>query len=32
VGEILADLVETGRTALPIELFRIGRFGDPQKG
>jgi len=27
VGEILADLVETGKTALPIELFRIGRFG-----
>ena len=26
VGEILADLVETGRTALPIELFAIGRF------
>ncbi len=31
VGEILADLTETGRTALPIELFRIGRFGDPQR-
>jgi sarcosine oxidase len=27
VGEILADLVETGKTALPIELFHVGRFG-----
>jgi sarcosine oxidase len=26
VGEILADLVETGTTMLPIDLFRIGRF------
>ena len=26
VGEVLGDLAETGRTALPIELFRIGRF------
>ena len=26
VGEILADLAETGRTELPIELFRIGRL------
>jgi sarcosine oxidase len=26
VGEILADLVDTGRTNLPISLFRIGRF------
>jgi sarcosine oxidase len=27
VGEVLADLVEEGRTAWPIELFRGGRFG-----
>ena len=27
IGEILADLVETGRTELPIEMFRIARFG-----
>jgi sarcosine oxidase len=26
VGEVLADLVETGTTSLPIEMFRIGRF------
>jgi sarcosine oxidase len=26
VGEILADLVESGSSPLPIELFRIGRF------
>jgi sarcosine oxidase len=26
VGEILADLVDTGTTPLPIDLFRIGRF------
>jgi sarcosine oxidase len=26
VGEILADLVEKGRTDWPIALFRIGRF------
>jgi sarcosine oxidase len=26
VGEILADLVDTGRTNLPIGMFRIGRF------
>jgi sarcosine oxidase len=26
VGEILADLAETGRSQLPIDLFRIGRF------
>jgi sarcosine oxidase len=26
VGEILADLVEQGRTTQPIEMFRIGRF------
>ncbi len=26
VGEILADLAETGRTALPIEMFRQCRF------
>ena len=28
--KILADLVETGRTALPIDLFHIGRFGVSQ--
>jgi sarcosine oxidase len=27
VGEILADLAETGRTAHPIGLFGLGRFG-----
>lgn len=26
VGEIMADLVETGRTPHPIEMFRIARF------
>jgi sarcosine oxidase len=26
VGEILADLAETGRTDLPLEMFRLGRF------
>jgi sarcosine oxidase len=26
VGEILADLAETGRTELPVELFRISRL------
>jgi sarcosine oxidase len=26
IGEIMADLVESGRTSLPIELFRIDRF------
>jgi sarcosine oxidase len=26
VGEILADLAETGRSELPIDIFRIGRF------
>jgi sarcosine oxidase len=26
VGEVLADLVETGRTAWPIDLFRIARL------
>ncbi len=26
VGEILADLADTGRTDLPIGMFRIGRF------
>jgi sarcosine oxidase len=26
VGEVLADLAETGRTELPVELFRIGRL------
>ena len=31
VGEILADLIETGKTALPIDLFRIGRFGEPSR-
>ena len=32
VGEIMADLVESGRTAAPIELFRIGRFEDKDRG
>jgi sarcosine oxidase len=27
VGEILADLCEQGRTALPINMFSAGRFG-----
>jgi sarcosine oxidase len=27
VGEVLADLAETGRTALPIEMFRLARLG-----
>jgi len=27
VGEILADLADKGRTDLPIDMFRIGRFG-----
>jgi sarcosine oxidase len=26
VGEVLADLAESGRTDLPIEMFRLGRF------
>jgi sarcosine oxidase len=26
VGEILADLADTGRTDLPIDMFRIHRF------
>jgi sarcosine oxidase len=26
VGEIMADLAEHGRTPLPIEMFRLGRF------
>ena len=26
VGEILADLAESGRTDWPIEMFRLGRF------
>ena len=30
VGEILADLVETGWAVLPIELFRIGRFREAE--
>lgn len=30
VGEILADLVTTGETALPIDAFGIERFADPQ--
>ncbi len=30
VGEILADLVESGRTGLPIELFRITRLNPGQ--
>jgi len=28
VGEILADLVDTGSTRWPIEMFRVGRFGN----
>jgi sarcosine oxidase len=27
VGEVLADLAEKGSTELPVEMFRIGRFG-----
>ncbi len=30
VGEILADLAEEGKTALPIEMFRAGRFSTPE--
>ena len=30
VGEVLADLADTGRTDLPIGMFRINRFADPQ--
>jgi sarcosine oxidase len=26
VGEALADLAETGRTGLPVGMFRVGRF------
>jgi sarcosine oxidase len=26
VGQILADLAEHGKTSLPIDMFRIGRF------
>ena len=29
VGEVLADLAESGRTALPIGLFRLTRFKAP---
>ena len=29
VGEILADLAENGRTALPIDMFRFDRFTRP---
>ena len=29
VGEILADLADDGRTDLPIERFRLSRFGSP---
>lgn len=29
VGEILADLTEHGRTALPIDMFRFDRFTHP---
>src|SRR5262249_18804109 len=28
IGEILADLVETGHSDLPIDIFRINRFGN----
>jgi sarcosine oxidase len=27
VGEVLADLVEKATTELPVEMFRMGRFG-----
>ncbi|HEX5269248.1 MAG TPA: FAD-dependent oxidoreductase, partial [Gemmataceae bacterium] len=27
VGEVLADLAETGRTPLPVGMFRLDRFG-----
>jgi sarcosine oxidase len=30
VGEILADLVEEGRTHLPISMFRLTRFARPR--
>jgi len=30
VGEILADLADTGRTELPIGMFRVNRFGNQQ--
>jgi glycine/D-amino acid oxidase-like deaminating enzyme len=26
VGEIMADLVESGKARLPIEMFQLGRF------
>jgi sarcosine oxidase len=29
VGEVLADLAETGRTSLPVGMFRIDRFRAP---
>jgi sarcosine oxidase len=32
VGELLADLCERGATALPIEMFRAGRFGEAISG
>jgi sarcosine oxidase len=32
VGEALADLVESGRTDLPIGMFRIGRFAGAAGG
>jgi sarcosine oxidase len=31
VGEVLADLVVSGKTTWPIELFRLGRFGGPER-
>lgn len=31
VGEILADLSDEGRTALPVELFRLGRFAGAER-
>lgn len=29
VGEVLADFAESGRTTLPVDLFRISRFAAP---
>jgi sarcosine oxidase len=29
VGEVLADLLESGRSSLPVEMFRVDRFGPP---
>jgi sarcosine oxidase len=32
VGEILADLAETGRTEHPVGMFRLGRFRSGERG